>query len=202
MKMTEQKFVVVTDAVREMLTNEYNIKGVRTESKQYKYRKGDLGLLHPNVVEPCKLGAHHYQEGDIPIVLYQGELLAGGWLKAYGKIPQNLEEYFIITLSKNEFERINGSSLHSVKNGIWDTYKSHGIELYCSKAMMSMEETLDATIENQYRHLMAFEVLMNGRIDEIPVEVMPRKISKEMIKREEYFRNKMEQMRRGRMHIA
>ena len=198
--MKDKSYIIVANAERQvMTTNKHALKQPNfkpiVERRSYDYREGDLGMLHPSAIDffrnfsPKKPSRNSgilstvtaYERGnfldtigtgidsdEFPVVMYDKEVRIG-------------EGYIIVPLMQSEFVRLRGKSLDYIKKKIAGWEEKEDLIAACR------QDGLDDWIEEQYRHLGAFETLMNGRYDQIPVERTKRKISDEKIKSETEF---------------
>ena len=206
-KLEEPKYIVITNAKRQSLWTDSFSYEVHLETKDY--RRGDLGLLHPDIlsfysnleenmkkikdtigpfaglgfsssVPQCRpvsgllMDFYKRKEGDIPVLIFDGGTYLGGpMMDGVG--------YFMAIFKQGEFEEIDAETLSSAKKSIIAAYKRNGIELSCSSNFMSKEQTLERAVEMQWRHLKAFDILFEGRIHEIPIEVSHLEIDPKIV---------------------
>lgn len=187
----QPRFVIINGPSRQTLSS--NPRTCQARVNHYTYRKGDLGLLHPSIVEfysdynsntkdlpiscfPARtsfldLGTYTYHEEDIPILLFEGYLLFGGPSKI-----QTKRDYFIAPLREREFTELSSTSLSQLKKEIKTFYQEKRISPYCRK------DTLNREIKNQYNHLQNLDDLLARGIHTIPIETSKREISSDTIR--------------------
>ncbi len=195
--MVEKSYVIVTNAIREDIYSE------TAEKYSYQYRKSDLGLIHPKIIDfysNLKENIRKYEETKLKegkgINWKNASQFPAGhlWIRGYKHTPQDIPvllykgslimydtrdelDYFMISLRENEFKRIEGTDLDSVKQGIIKIYKEDK-ELSsffdCGEKAIRI---LDEAVENQWRYLEAFDILKAHEIYETPMEVTLRNIT-------------------------
>ncbi|MEK6856705.1 MAG: hypothetical protein AABX49_01690 [Nanoarchaeota archaeon] len=198
--MKDKSYVIIRGAERQILTtNMHAIKQPdfkpKIEARSYDHREGDIGMLYPEVtdffrkfspkkprpdsgilrtVTAYEIGNSLYSIGtgiksdELPVIVYDEKIGLG-------------ERYFVVPLMQSEFVKLRGRSLDHLKNKV--TGQGEREDLVAARRGVGLEEW----IEDQYRHLNAFETLMKGRYDQIPVERTKRQISDEEIKLKSEF---------------
>ena len=169
---SDKRYAVVTNATRQ--TFSYNpYQNGNVERGSYDYRRGELGLLHPTIIdffgsyeENMRMHAaksimatkaspiiYFHEEGDIPVLLYAQSLI--GWSH---KRPV---QYLIAILKDGEFEEISDTDFGHVRNSVVDVRTRNKIYT---------PNDFERSLDEQYRHLTSFDILMSHRIHDIPVE--------------------------------
>ncbi len=186
-------------------------------TQAYRYRTGDFGLIHPLITDFWKdfhtnysgkirtsflatnmgaldLGVYIHEKEDIPVLLYNGNLLNCG----SSEFMQKKKEYFIASLRKNEFVEVKGKGFEEVKKELFRLYEENEIRVFSYPAdAESPEKALEKTIKEQWGKLSLFNPDKN-LIHEIPIEVSRRIIPQERIKREEQLKRDLTELEKWR----
>ncbi len=191
--MAESKLVLITNASRQYL--HFKEDGC-AERVHYAYRKGDIGLLHQEVIGRFKnfrkslnptcsfagpfcdsIPLYQHTQANIPVVFYQGDLCGGGSRKTGGT-----EGYFIGVFVEGEYTPLQGRNFDSLKSEIQEIYLAQGIAPYMSTEK-SAQDLWEEVLDEQFRFLSCFDVLMKGKSHELAIEITTRDISNREIER-------------------
>ena len=196
--MINKKYVVITTAPRARLEEEYSPpKAINATATPYDYRKGHLGLLHPQIAEYFRNYSGHLkgslQKIDImewytqkrgPKIISLSNLLEPFEphsedipILFHGEYfwPACGEEYVIGHFRRGEFAELEGLDLDSVKEQFTQTHAERGINIF------AVQKNLENYVESQWLELEEFQHFSPSLIDTIPIEVTMRKISPENI---------------------
>ncbi len=209
--MESKKYIVVTDAFRQrMISNHFfAIREPDVRRETYGYRKGHLGLIHTSII-------NFYDNLEENMKKHTAKTDKNGRILSYSLFPKLISEgddalpfynhekndmpilmhekyYFLITLKNGEFREIEGTDLSAVKTGIKKIYE----EIYNVNKIQ--EQTFDSLIE-QWRHLEAFDILMEHKIHEIPMEAAYTEIKDETIIHEKRFLEALVNQVKPRIH--
>ncbi len=152
-------------------------------------QKGELTLTNEEyskfltLVQKMPLGpstpffpsGHPYSDFDLRD---RRSVLALSYERGIGK-----KGYFYMGLWEGEFERLKGIALEEVVKEVLDIYSKQGINFSESYARGDVEE--------KWKHLEAFDVLMQDKIKEIPFECSCRHLSDEILQSKRDFLRKM-----------
>ncbi len=129
--MIDKTYIVITDAPRERIFKSESHPYAKRN--QYQYRTGELGLIHPKVVEhfesgriPCRLGSPDlasvalpdFRDKDIPVLRFRL------------KDTFRPEDYFISVIREGEFARLLGVGKEDVLQGVREAYEHIGLSYY------------------------------------------------------------------------
>ena len=210
--MSEKSYVVVTEAVREKMWDDYRPPAcIDVKKTSYQYHRGQLGLLHPLIVEffsDYEQNVRKAGEGiDILVKMATKRgmttsiptsgLMAEFYRHKEGDIPilttdsvRGELKYVMLILSEGEFEKISGTKLLGVQKEVKEIYQRKGIVCGNRYSGKSAEETLEMKLKEQWKTLECFEQLRGDLIETIPIEVAQKNIPEEvLIRKKDFLKN-------------
>jgi hypothetical protein len=192
-----RKFAIITNARRETMYSTYPSVNPEVKVSAYDYRKGELGMIHPRILDfysdleknlrksagkeygkiqlssdddVCIPGSQSFfsatdmapypykqEKDDIPVLMYSLQ----------SRMPTR-QGYFIGIFKRGEFSEISRLEITDVKKEA---------EKICARNKLGSWKSIENMIDETWRHLIVFEVLMKGKFDQIPVEISYKKIS-------------------------
>lgn len=217
--MDEKTYIVVTNAHREIMTHSKPGLRSRTGVMGYSYRKGDLGLIHPEIVEfysdlsnnmqnesgtgsksyhaiPTSgmlIEVFKYNQEDVPILMWKGNLSGD---RSYAPLQTNERDHFLVALKEGEYSKIEGNDLVAVKQGVNEIYSKYRINN--SQPSRNSGELEKAT-EEQWKMLeKADNFIRENGIDHIPLEMAQRHIEDSSISNVQSLKERLDANRKFR----
>lgn len=188
--MTEKTYVVITNAPREYIHEDWGKFSAGASRVPYEYRHGAVGLIHPVIGEDfgkargIPLSRRRYpdcsrggggrslpEEGDVLLLLHGGPLAK----LSYGH-RGTPEGYFLAYFNPNEYTALRGKRLPAVQKGVRQLYAEHDFlipPLWEQRTGYQKEEALDEIVRQHWLMLEACNPTTEN-ISRLPLETSSR----------------------------
>jgi len=184
MDLEKPKFFVVGDAKRKIIhvDSDYN-----TKVEDREYRNGEVGLFHPIMLDyfmnpkrpigveiPVELGTqwgpggfYKYKKGEIPLVMWKDKGRNGNFFATFFREGELVEVE----------ENLDSICDESIKH-----FNIGAMAMKLTIPRTNREEQFRVMLDERYRHLRTFEILMYDRLHLVTPEIARMEVTDEDIK--------------------
>ncbi len=100
-----------------------------------------------------------YQTGDVPVLMYNGQMRSGGelWRDLGTRLIR--QRYIVPIFQPREIIEVVGDSLGQLQKRVLELYEANGLRLGYADGNLGVEETFRRTLAGQWEKLVAYRAL-------------------------------------------